>query len=386
MAERAINPEMAAADTVTEAEIRHLVRFNWVFWLYDHRPWRLFALVGLPLLLFLLGALLSALLGVVDVFIQNPLAYTGLAGLFVALSAYMWLAATLPRVLVNLYPAFGGDSPLRKQDYLKIIQRRAALVNSRLLLAIVGGVIGLLFLNVLLNQWGEAGRGGAEWLGTPWVRSDRAWFFALYHGLFSVVSSAVLLGTGLVGLIGTIWLIYGIFTQPIRLQYYRRISTVSDVSMGITFWTLLAFIAVIFSVSTSPATTQDVGSRAILSILASGALVSIICLPILFARNAIVREKARRIGYFEQYCDALSLKIQEAASKEPDKVEALRNSRAQLISEIEEIEKIPEWPLSTLRAVQLISVSPLVGVLNFVLPLLEPRLQAIQKMFLDLFS
>jgi hypothetical protein len=376
----------AVQDIVTEPEIRHLVRLNWVFLLYSHRPWRLFAHYILPLLLILLGALTSALLGVLDTFIRNPLAYTGAIGLFVALSAYMWLAGTLPRVLVHLYPAFGGNSILRKQDYLQIIERRARFVNSRWLLAVVGGGIGVLFLNVLLNQWSDAGRSGPEWIGTPWVQSDQALFFAAYQGLFSVIGSAVLLGTGLIGLIGTIWLIHGIFTQPLRLEYYRRISSVSDISIGITFWTLFALIAVIFSVSISPVMAEDIVARVVLSILASGALVSIISLPILFARNAIVREKEKRIGYFEQYCHVLSTKILEAASQKPEEVESLRKSRAQLINEIEEIEKIPEWPVSTLRAIQLISVSPLIGILNFVFPLIEPRVQAFQKLFFDLFS
>ncbi|MBX3081496.1 MAG: hypothetical protein KF716_07645 [Anaerolineae bacterium] len=374
----------APSDAVTEAEIRRLVRYNWVFYLYDHRRWRWFALFVLPPLLVVIGAVISGVLGEFDTFIRNPLAYTGALGLLTALCAYLWLAHTLPRVLVDLYPAFDGDPVRHKENYLNIIKKRAALVNNVPFLMVVGGVIGLLFLIILINQYNSAGQG--DWLGASWVESDHRLFFALYQGVFSVIGSGFLLGTGLIGLIGTIWLIQGIFILPVRLEYYRRIGAVSDVSIGITFWTLLAFIAVILSVSISPNAAQDIGARVLLSVLASGALVSIISLPILFAHDAIIREKKMRIGYYEEYCHTLSTKIQDAAANKPEEVEDLRKSRAQLISEMEEIEKIPEWPVSILRAVQLIGVSPLIGLLNFAVPLIVPGISGIWKQIIDIIS
>jgi len=205
-----------------------------------------------------------------------------------------------------------------------------------------------------------------------------------------VVVLPSLLSTGLVMLFGSILIIRELLKSiPLKLDLYRRLRSVGDLSLGVAFWTFLAMVNIVGAGIFSGFYLPLVG----LTVLASAGLFAILFFPVMSARNAIIRAKRRKLTTYERRLHTLfsvvdyrisakaernekTLAAHMAAVGEDypdlkelltvdaplDKLFAAREETQQFIKEIEDI---PALPITWVGLLQIVitSSSPTAGLL-----------------------
>jgi hypothetical protein len=371
---------------MTDAAIRALFHRNWVFILFEQKriPYGVIA-IGIPLLLWGTAALIAAMLGVFPLFAENLLAYTGPIAILVAFLAYGWFVHEAARVLAHAYEAFD----VTEETYLATIKKWAdRFGNSYGLLAIAALFLCVLNINDLIHLWQQPNE---NWIGVPWVTGEQPLFFQLYYGFYGTVVSGFVYGSGAIGVIGYTLLVEDILRMPLKLEYFRRLIVISNLSLGIAGWAILALaLAMVGAVIVTPdAPIEFVGSMGVQAIIASLGLIRVLLVPLLNARTAIIRAKANRLREYEWNLYRLSGEIDGKATRYldqlmssddqtdtihvgafGDQLDKLRRERDAIRADIVNLEQIPAWTISVIGAVQLIAtaLSPIIGViLNIIL-------------------
>jgi hypothetical protein len=368
---------------MNENQIRDYFAPNWVFRLFNSVNF-VVAIVGIPLAIFLTGAVVASILGALETFRCNLLAYP--VGVAMALAAYGWFAHNFPKYLERVYPAL-DTTP---EEFGGIIKKWSDQLGNRLSLFILAGlVIGFLNFQNLGQLWQPQG-----WLGDVWASSVQ-WgtFFKWYYGVIDVVIGGFLLGSGAIGVVGIVLVVHSLMKLPLKLSHYRNLEAIGDLSIGLTVWTLvgLAFIGPVRAVSAPNVLCQSnvvvavdparLLSNLIVSMFSSIAVVSGLCLPAFFAHQAVVRAKARQIASLvdtqhdiysaiDQLCQ--KLKAETPSQPTPDhNVRSYKQAldefsqayeRIQIINKmIADLEAVPDWPISWRGGVKIAvaAVSPL---------------------------
>ncbi len=362
-----------------EHQIRSYFSGNWLFQLYSQKriPYPVVA-IGLPLLIVAVGAAVSALLGVFPLFAGNYLAYGGPLGIAVAFSAFGWFAFTFPRVMERLAPSF----EVSQEQFSQAIRQWTDRLANRLWVLILFSIpIAAFSLADLLRLWQSP---DLAWAGTPWVQSSQALFFALYFGFYNVLVVGFLLGSGAAGIVVTMLIVYSVLSLPLKLDYYRRLQAVGDLSGGLSLWALAAFIGIaIEKFLLKPISTVDLAlSTAVLSILASLALLSALFAPILMARAALKRAKTRKLAIYESRLHEISQTLDQLVSSgdpaksrktEMARLEELLKEQEELKQQAKEVESVPNWPLNWLSGAQIL-VGALTPFLSYVVDYLKAQL------------
>jgi hypothetical protein len=319
-------------------------------------------------------------------------------GLAVALGAYTWFAIYFPKYLEQIYPAFDASS----EEYGGKIKKWAELVANRFwvigLSSLLVGLLNYLNLDALWQR--------EIWLGDVWAASPAPWFFKSYYVLIDIIAGGFVLGSGVVGILGVMLLLHDLLSLRLKIYHVRDLRPIASLSIGLSFWALLAFAFVgpIRAVSAPnilcvrPSILR-VDSAIVLanfgtSILASIAVVCSLLLPVCFAHRAIVRDKKLPIanlvkiqaGLFAEaerlsdlYRSALAERELDARKKGARELEQeLRRdlqqtyeSIAEFKKMIEEVDSIPEWPITAggVRRIIVAAISPtLVNLIISLLP------------------
>ncbi len=354
--------------------IRSCINKNWVFRLYLNERIPYFALVFIfPLLFLLFGFFFSFVLGVFPVFASNLLAYSGPVGMVIALGAYGWYATVFPKMLVSLRPALNTSD----DHFMEIVKKWSnRLANEPWLILFFGLVIGIVTLKDTVTLWTNS---DLVWIGQSWVQSGQHIFLGIYYGIFSVIASGFLLGSGIAGILYTIILLNAILKLPLKLDLYRRLRAIGTISLGVSFWTLMAFAAVLISsfVFKTNVLPELKAISIALTLMASLALLLILLAPILAATNAISTAKSQALETYESRLYEITQRIEanltstlglQQASGQPDQVllsmevlDRLRKERDDIRQEIAVIEAIPSWPINISGTIQIIGagVSPI---------------------------
>jgi hypothetical protein len=332
------------------------------------------------------GALSALVLGVLPLFLANPLAYP--VGLGFALAAYGWFAKVFPPLLVELFPLL-NTTP---EQYGAIIKRWTDRIANRLWVMIAFSIpLAVLSLQRIITLWNSP---ELNWIGSAWVTSDQARFFQIYYIAYDTIIASFLLGSGAAGIVGCAILLYELLNLPLKLAYYRGLRLIGNFSIALAGWAFIAFVFVgLAQVLIGPELfSADLTSRATLptiatSLIASAALLIAFFTPVYFAHRAIVHAKYQQLAGLEQAQHNSYREIEEitaqitatpsdhrAAAQADDLYQQLDRHHAQLETTaklIAEIEAIPEWPLTWRGAVQLVGTA--------VLPLLSSLVTTIQS-------
>ena len=357
---------------MNENDIRDYFSKNWVFWLVKHSH-PVAIILGIPLLIFIIGIVISALIHKLDLFLCNLLAYP--LGLVVALAAYTWFAIYFPKYLEQIYPAFDA-SP---EEFGKKIKKWADLFANRFwIIGLASLLIGFLnYLNLDALWYKEI------WLGDVWANSSAPTFFKIYYAFVDVIAGGFVLGSGAIGIIGVLFLLYDLLSLRIKLSHVRLLRAIVNLSIGLSFWSLLAlaFVGPIRAVSARNIlcvsdwrTIIEVDSSIILSNLGTSILASIVVvcsllLPVYFSHQSIIRDKNLRISNLLEIqaelftkADCLSNLYKSALAREDLRARKKRERRrlnnlneelqqtyeniANVNTMIEEVESVPEWPIT----------------------------------------
>ena len=363
---------------MNEDMIRSYFSRNWAFRLVS-RPLkvRLSVIIGIPLMIFLAGAIVAAFLGVFDVFILNPLAYGGPLTASVAFVVFSWYAVAFPRILLNVYPAMENQ-----EKFEPVIKQWADLLMNRAGFFVLVA-IPIIILNIvdLAEFWTNSRQ--IIWPGSSWAGSSQPIFFALYYGLFSVLATALILCIGAVTIIASVIILFQLLNTPIKLAYFRQLRSVGDLSIGLSLWT---FIPVVLTVGAmflkeSP-TTAVMLSGTLQSLMVATILLVAFIGPILIARQAIIDAKFRRFVEYEHLqdqnyaaitnligepCSGQSISIDENV-KVYDQLRVHLNHVDIATEATIEIDSIPNWPISLSGAAQLV-LTGIIPLLGFILAL-----------------
>ncbi len=379
---------------MNEQTIRDYFSKNWVFWLLRRLP-PLAVVLGIPLAIFAIGAAIAALTRNLYLFGCNLLAYP--FGLVVALAAYTWFAIYFPKYLERIYPAFESS----QEEFSAKIKKWADLIANRFWVIGLGSVV-IAFLNYLnLDTLWRA----PIWLGDVWATSSDPLFFKSYYAFIDIIAGGFVLGSGAVGIIGVMVLLYDLLTLRLKLSHIRILRAIASLSIGLSFWALLAFAFVgpIRAVSAPnilcvapPVLKIDsaiVLANFSVSIIASIVVVCCLLLPVYFAHRAIIRDKNFQISNLLEiqselftkadrlsalYKSALADEEHHAKKKGVHKQAQDLNQELQQTYEnitgvkkmIEEVESVPEWPITAGGVREIISAAIVPTLGNLIISLL----------------
>jgi len=335
---------------------------NWVFWLYNHKkfPWYLIV-AAISLLPLVIGFIIAAILGVFKLYLTNFLSYSGPIVIAISLTAYYWFYKNFPSKMELMVPLIN----ISEEEFHSLVKKWANKIANRLLLMFICGIpIAIVGLVDTISLWTTPSR---IWIGTSWILSKQPVFFALVYAFYYVITIGFLLGSGIVGIGGISLLINDLLHKPLKLDFYRRLRALSDLSIGVGMWTFVAFAIILLSSSFIKPITDPrlIMTSLSLSMVASAALLIAFLLPILLARNAIITAKKQRIASCEKRLSLINDQAEKLLSEETPKsgeiekqkdylsqMDSLEKERIMINQKVKDIESIPNWPMSIGSLVQ----------------------------------
>lgn len=336
--------------------------------------------IGAGLLTWSLGFLLALILGKSQTYVGNLMGIIHPFGLMLSLLAYHWYANNFPKYIFQMIPAIKKS----EEDILTDIQTAADITSNNMFVmigvSIFIGIAQYYQLNTMLNV-GE----NIKWLGSNWFTAEPAWLFQGYFGFLQVIVMGFMLGSGLVGLIMTVFVFYKLFNGEVVLDYQRRLSIIGTASAKLSGWILLAIIFLSSAIWVVPVASPMAKLPSIL-LSAAGSLILFVVLfePLIFIKKSIGRARQTALNNYEIRLHALSNMI-EKLEKESDemlkkredykKIEEVykgqkfyRVEREAILEKMKLISEEPSWPVSIRGTITMIGtvISPPIGtVLSF---------------------
>jgi hypothetical protein len=341
-------------NVMNQEEIKAVFAKNWVFRVYNQNKisWYM-AIAIIALVPLIIGMLFAIPLGVLRLYLSNFLTYSGPILIILFLCAYYWFYKNFPQKLEILLPAIHESNAELRRIVLLWANR---LANRNAIMVIAGIPFGLVGLIDTITLWTTPTR---IWMGTPWVVSSRSLFFASEYAFYYVLVIGFLIGSGVIGIAGTAFIINNLLRKPLKLDYYRRLRAVADLSLGIGTWTFVAFaISIIAFKFIKPSSNVPIEFTSILtSLIASLALLTAFLSPLLPANAAIIQAKKKKLAIYEERLSQISIAIEalivrsDNVSKNKTKIyldslELLYKERSLIIQQVNEIESISSWPIT----------------------------------------
>jgi hypothetical protein len=193
-----------------------------------------------------------------------------------------------------------------------------------------------------------------------WTTSSASQYFALYYTIVHALLVPFILGSGLGGVLATMWLLYDLFKNPIHLEKYRRTEQVINFSTWLLMWALIGFAAVSFlgraTIIDSPGNQLIDVVGFVQSLIAVGIIFIIFGAPMIFARQAINKAKYKELYSLEEISQTLhDLQFQdlETGNKNPEMFKQEPASAVKGVNEwleittgrIQSVDNIPSLPI-----------------------------------------
>ncbi len=348
---------------MNEKNIQEIFKRNWVFWIFTQKNWSIWAAIGrivlLPMGIF---GIIAIILGEFRLYERNLLTYSGPIWVTLALLAYKWFTQEFPKTILTFAPAL--DAP--EELIIATMKKWADKVANRLSIMIAITLpLSFAAIQDTITLWTVS---TTMWIGTPWVtQSEHPLFFAIVWSFYYGLSVSFMLGSGIVGILGCALLINELLKMPLKLEFFRRLRSLLDLSTGIGMWTFVSFaITVVGQALIKPNSTVNLlASSLFLSILASSALLIAFLSPLLPARRSIMLAKQKKIALYEQRLHEIANEIDKSISLKKNKAtDNLEKDRELIQKKIEEIDTIPEWPITITSLSKIISASVIMPFIN----------------------
>lgn len=331
---------------------------NWVFKLYSEirLPYTVTAIL-LSISLWLDGlfvslhwAVFSRNYTVVSTYLFNLSPLLHVIGFSLALISFGWFTQKLTYVLIHLFEAL----EISREKYTEITSKWANRIANRNWMMVVVGMLLFAIPNFFETK--------AIWTSSqppiflePWTSGSARSFFAVVYGVMHVVIVPFLLGSGTVGLIGTMLLLDDLLKQPLKLAYYRRTEAVIELATLLFMWTLIGLASVLLfgrSIVIYRANIRELDiSGAIQAIIAL--ILAIVVGPLLLirVRKAITEAKRSYLAHLEGLYERTYSELVSCLGKERRSSKVVQNLHEileiieMLIKKVESIPTLPiRWP------------------------------------------
>lgn len=297
---------------MTEIEIYRLFRKNWVFLLFSSQKVHYIVVALLVSLVpLLIGVVQSLILGVFKDFRQSFSPIFHSIGFFIALIAYGWFTRRFTKMTCYLFPAF----EIEADEYICIVRKWADRIANNLFWFL------LLALVFVILTFGETKAIWQDNNNVPddlsaWVNSGRRFYFYAFYFFEHVILTSFLLSSGIIGLIGVMFVINDILNLNLKLSHYRRTKSLISFFTTLFFWSIVALSVVSlgrwklmfpgFVVGSGSSVPQIELKPSVIATITQSLLVIAIALmigsfPYIKIRNTIMTSKAKYMNAIEEW-------------------------------------------------------------------------------------
>ena len=277
-------------------------------------------------------------------YISNITLYLNLAGIALAFIAFGWFTQKLPTLLVLLADLFEANS----QSYEDVLEKWAKVANRNWVMILIGVAIACLNLVETIQYWTSS---NPPSLLEPWVNSEASIFFACIYGFLHVLVVPFILGSGILGMYGVVFLFRDLFKIPIELIYYRRTESVISLTGWLLMWALIGLASMLFfgrSLFLFPIDLPWLWVSTLLqSVPATMLVLAVGSAPLIVVGNAIETAKSKERKYLERNYQETYKKF--LACLESKRQKAQLQSHSEKLKILEErihwINSIPTLPI-----------------------------------------
>jgi MFS family permease len=341
---------MSDTAKITETRILEMFNPNWVFKLYS---WIRFHYIVLSLMVsivpLLIGLILSLFWRASLTYITNLSLWLNTFAIFLAFTAFGWFTHKLPDILVPLSEVFNIDD----DEYGGIIKNWAnRFANRNWLMPIIALLFAIPNLMETVDIWGSS---KPPILLDPWVNSPASGFFEVFYGFLHGILVPLILGSGLVGMIGVVGLLFSLFQKPLKLAFYRRTSIVIELTSWLMMWALIGLASILLfgrSLFVMPVDIPFFKVSALIQSVPATLIILIIgSLPLILISNAIGKAKRKELNRLEVSYGRIHARLMANLEKSPGEEhqsQSVKDLDAELeiiIKQIKQIEDVPALPI-----------------------------------------
>jgi len=343
---------------ITEASVSDLFKANWVFKLYDRdreRPHYVVLALLVSVVPLLIGLIFSLFWNATMTYITNGSLWLNTLAFSLAFIAFGWFTRKLPAVLVTLSEVLDIDD----KAYKAIVVKWADRLANKNWIMLLFGFLPLAVLNLFetIEFWRSP---DPPILLAPWIFSEASLFFGVFYGFMHVLLVPLLLGSGAVGMLGVLCLLFDLFQKPLKWECYRRTNDVIELAAWLMMWALVGLASVLLfgrSFIITPIDVRFVRTNALIqSVLATLIVLGIGSLPLVLVSNAITKAKNRELNRLEDCRQQVREKLMESlesSTEQPEKSKGTETMEFRILSdklawidkEIQQIESIPALPV-----------------------------------------
>jgi len=220
-----------------------IIRILYNIWLFKPLlKYDLFVITPLivVLFLFLSGLIMSIFLGILYIFLKIKILYLLLLAIFSALVAFQWYLKNYPKLLVSIFPIFRAteNEYISKLKETKIVHKNFVLVIASFTIALYG------IISVLIKFLSRSE------MGVTFILSDIPFNNFIHIYIIVLIGiCGIILGTGILGYLESIWMISKICQYEIDITKVYLLNELTRFNTIFTFFGVFAISLFVVLVS-----------------------------------------------------------------------------------------------------------------------------------------
>ena len=315
----------------------------WTVWLYRFLKRKSVHPTAFALLVVIviwgIGAVGASFGGKFVLYATRPLTYVHPTSVFLFIVAFFWYIGAFCNMVTTIAGAFETSEQKIIHDVRQLASQTA---GSPLVLGIT--TFAMASLQILIFQ---ALNTSTTFGITNYLLESPKWVFQYYLIFCHVVVIGFLLANGAVGIWFSFRVITSILRYQIRLEKYRRLEELGNFTQMLAFWIGIALGFIVggwYAIATNLFKWQAVPSIT-LSLIATGLLIAILWIPIIYTGEAIDRSRYNKLPIYEAQLEKVTDEVEDLLRHDkPHSFTNLLEEKARLTQQIEYLHSIPRWP------------------------------------------
>ena len=218
--------------------------------------------------------------------------------------SFAWFSHKLPRVLI----AVSGVFEASEDGYLEVIRFWAdRIANKNYLIVLLTIPIAVLNLLETIAMWRSP---QPPILLDSWINSSTPVVFGVIYGYMHTLIVPFFLASGIIGLIGAMYLLGDILKIPLKLSFFRRLSAITEMISWLILWALIGLASIVLL--GRPLVLNRIEVQTILvsgiaqSVLGLVIFLTIGSRPFMQVHSAVSKAKLKKMDQLEQLHEQIS--------------------------------------------------------------------------------